>query len=559
MTCIPSLLQPASDSELTRTTIQQPMQDVPADAAVGPNRPPRKPRAFWMSFLAIGVATFLSALDQTAVGTALPTIATALNDTDGNYIWVGSAYAMASTAFIPLSGSLANAFGRKPIMLLCIAFFAVGSALAGASQCMSMMIGARGIGGGGILALTQILLADLVPLSERGLFQGLIGVVWAFASSVGPPIGGALSSREKTTLWRWLFYLNLPLSGLAFVLVLRFLSVRRPEGSTRSKLTQVDWVGNLIVVLGTVLALIGMTWGGIRYPWNSVEVAAPLVLGVIMFGVFILYEFKVPQHPTVPRDVVGNRTSLSGLLTTAAHSVVSMSVIYYLPVLFQASFGASPLRSAVDYLPGSLVGAPCAFLAGSIVTMSKKYRPVNWAGWSITIVAFGLFSTIREDSAVWKWVLYQIIGAVGLGMLFSAPIFPILAPLPQNRAGSALALFSFARALFQTWGITISGTILQNMLQKKLPPAFTAQFPPGVEIAYTAIPLIKELEGPLQTDVERAFAESMAVIWQTMIGISGLGLLLSLLMKEVPMGTTVDENYALKEVAVEGAQKEYAA
>ncbi|KAJ7174690.1 iron permease [Mycena filopes] len=533
------------------------MQDLRADTAVGPNRPHRKPRAFWMSFLAIMVATFLSALDQTAVGTALPTIATALNDTEGDYIWVGSAYAMASTAFIPLSGSLANAFGRKPIMLLCIAFFALGSALAGASQRMSMLIGARavqGIGGGGILALTQILVADLVPLSERGLFQGLIGVVWAFASSVGPPIGGALSSKGDKNLWRWLFYLNLPLTALAFVLVLLFLSVRRPEGSLRSKLAQVDWVGNLIVVLGTVLALIAMSWAGTRYPWRSVEVLVPLVLGIVLLAVFVVYEFNVPQHPTVPRDIVGNRTSISGLLTTAAHAVVSMSVIYYLPVLFQASFGASPIRSAVDYLPGSLLGAPSAFLAGSIVTRFKKYRPVNWAGWVIAIVAFGLFSTIRADSAVWKWVTYQILGAVGLGILFSAPIFPILAPLPQNRAGSALALFSFTRALFQTWGITISGTILQNMLQKKLPSAFIAQFPPGFEIAYAAVPLIKDLEGPLREDVERAFAESMAVIWQTMIGISGLGLLLSLLMEEVPMGTTVDENYALKEASrtVEG-------
>ncbi|KAJ7745274.1 hypothetical protein B0H16DRAFT_1856145 [Mycena metata] len=204
--------------------------------------------------------------------------------------------------------------------------------------------------------------------------------------------------------------------------------------------------------------------------------------------------------------------------------------------------------------------------------MSKKYRPVNWAGWTITIVAFGLFSAIREDSAVWKWVVYQTIGAVGLGMLVSClelqltfdkqpavlcADIPNIGTVATNRAGSALALFSFARALFQTWGITISGTILQNMLRKNLPLAFT--FRPGVEIAYTAIPLIKELEGPLQTDVESAFAQSMVVIWQTMIGISGFGLLLSLLMKEMPMGTTVDENYALKEVAVEGARKEYAA
>ncbi|KAJ7907211.1 iron permease [Mycena leptocephala] len=516
--------------------------------------PPRKTRAFWMSFLAIMVASFLSALDQTALGTALPTIATALNDTNGDYIWVGAAYAMASTAFIPLSGSLANA---KPIMLLCISFFAIGSALAGASQHMNMMIGARGmsvfgrIGGGGILALTQILVADLVPLSERGLYQGLIGLVWAFASSVGPPIGGALSSsNENKTSWRWLFYLNLPLTALAFLLVLMHLSVRRPEGSVYSKLAQVDWIGNLIAVIGTGLALISLTWAGIRYPWFSVEVIAPLILGLVFLCAFVVYEVKVPRHPTIPIDIVSNRTSLSGLLATAAHSVVSMSVIYYLPVLFQACFGASPIRSAVDYLPGSLVGPPFAFFAGSMVSMSKRYRPVNWAGWIIAIVAFGLFSTIREDSSVGKWVGYQILGAAGLGMLFSAPIFPILAPLPKTRAASALALFSFTRALFQTWGITISSTILQNMLLKKLPPAFTARFPPGLEIAYAAIPAIKELDDPLRRDVQRAFAESMAVIWQTMIGISGLGFLFSLLMQELPMGTTVDENYALRDEGV---------
>ncbi|KAJ7124420.1 iron permease [Mycena epipterygia] len=523
------------------------MQSSPADAEAA--RPPRKTRAFWMSFLAIMVSTFLSALDQTAVGTALPTIATALNDTKGDYIWIASAYAMSSTAFIPLSGSLANAFGRR---LSCPAFSPfpyLPAALAGASQHMSMMIGARavqGIGGGGILALTQILMADLVPLAERGLYQGIIGVVWAVASSIGPPIGGALSSTENKMLWRWLFYLNLPLTCLAFSLVLIYLSVRQPEGSIRSKLAQVDWVGNLIAVIGTVLAIIGMTWGGIRYPWSSVQVIAPVILGLFFLCAFVVYEVKVARRPTIPVDVVSNRTSLSGLLTTAAHSIVSI-FIYYLPVLFQACFGASPIRSAVDYLPGSLVGPPFAFLCGTIVTLSKKYRPVNWIGWITTIVAFGLFSTITEDSVVWKWVGYQVLGAAGLGMLFSAPIFPILAPLPKTRAASALALFSFIRAFFQTWGITISSTILQNMLRNKLPPAFIAQFPPGFEIAYAAIPAIRELEDPLQKDVQRAFAESMAVIWQTMIGVSGVGLVLSFFMEEVPMGTTVDENYALQE------------
>ncbi|KAJ7117982.1 MFS general substrate transporter [Mycena crocata] len=508
-----------------------------------------KSRAFWMSFAAIMVASFLSALDLTAVGTALPTIANALNDTKGDFTWVGSAYALSSTAFIPLSGSLADAFGRRPIMLICIAFFAVGSAIAGAAQNMPMMIAARaiqGIGGGGIITLSEILTADLVPLAERGLYQGMIGLVWSFASSIGPPIGGALANRGSKA-WRWLFFLNLPLTGIAFGLVFTYLSVRQPEGSVRHKLAQVDWIGNAIVIVGSGLAIIGMTWGGVHYSWASAEVLAPLIIGFLLLGVFAVYEVKAAARPTIPLDVMGNRTSVSGLLTTAAHGIVSVSIIYYLPVFFQACFGASPIRSAVDFLPAALLTAPFAFFAGATITIAKRYREVNVLGWIFTIVGFGLLSTMREDAPVRTWVGFQVIVAVGIGLVFSAPVFPLLAPLPNNRAASALALFSFTRAFFQTWGITISSTILQNMLVKKLPVDFVAQFPAGVEIAYAAIPAIKLLEEPLRTQVQAAFADSMAVIWQVMIGISGLGFLFSFLMKEIPMDTTVDESYALQE------------
>ncbi|KAJ6515486.1 iron permease [Mycena sanguinolenta] len=531
----------------------------------GPSSP--KSRAFYLSFAAIMVSTFLSALDLTAISTALPTISNALNDTQGDYIWVGSAYALSSTALIPMSGSLADAFGRlisslqpiinselsiarrRPVLLICIAFFAVGSALAGAAQNMNMLIAARGIpgiGGGGILNLSEILVADLVPLAERGLYQGLIGLIWSLASCIGPPIGGALANKGHTA-WRWLFFLNLPFTAIAFVLVFAFLSVRQPEGSVRSKLVQVDWTGNAIVIVGAGLAIIGMTWGGIRYPWGSAKVLAPLIIGFALLFVFGVYEAKVAKRPTIPLDVIGQRTSLSALLTTAAHGIVSISSTYYVPVYFQACFGASPLRSAVDFLPGALITAPCALSAGAAVTIIQKYRSVNVVGWGVTIVGFGLFSTLREDSTVGQWVGYLVIIAIGTGILYSAPVFPLLAPLPINRAASGLALFTFTRSFFQTWGITISSTILQNMLKKKLPADFVAQFPAGFEIAYAAIPAIKQLEEPLKKQVQAAFADSMAVIWQVMIGISGLGFLFCLLMAELPMSTSVDESYALKE------------
>ncbi|KAJ7505939.1 iron permease [Mycena galericulata] len=516
-----------------------------------PPPPPKsepKSRAFWMCFVAIMVAVFLSALDLTAVGTALPTIAAALHDRKGNYIWVGAAYAMSSTAFIPLSGNLADVFGRKIVMLVSIAFFAAGSALAGSAHRMAMLIAARGvqgIGGGGILTLTEILTSDLVPLSERGLYQGVLAVVWAAAAFSGPSIGGALSSGAQT--WRWLFYLNLPLSAIAFLLVSIFLSVHRPAGSVRDKLWRVDWIGNGIIIFGTGLATIGLTGGGVRYSWASAEVLVPLIGGLSLMVGFAFYEAKVPMLPTIPRDVVSNRTSVSGLIGTAMHGIISISMIYYIPVFFQACFGANPIRSAVDFLPGSVATVPFAVGAAAAISVFKKYRVINWIGWVAMVVGLGLITTIRADSPTGKWVGFQLITAVGVGILFDAPVFPILAPLPTNRAASALASFTFTRSFAQTWGITISSSILQNGLKKRLPPAFVAKFSPRTEIAYAAIPVIRKLEGPLRKQVEDAFADSMTVIWVVMIGVAGLGFLSSLFMAEIPMSTEIDENYALRE------------
>ncbi|KAJ7279697.1 major facilitator superfamily domain-containing protein [Mycena rebaudengoi] len=393
------------------------------DPAVAEPPRGRKPRAFWLSFMAIMMATFLSAMDLTAIGIALPTIANALSDTRGDYAWIGSAYALSSTAVIPLSGSLANIFGRKSIMLICIGFFVLGSILAGAAQKMPMMISARGvqgIGGGGIIALSEILVSDLIPLAERGTYKGLIGLAWALACSIGPPLGGALAAK---------YY----------------------------------------------------------------------------------------------------------IIAVAIHGIASIAVIYYLPVFFLACFGASQLRAAVDILPLALAIAPFAVIGGVTTTISQKYRLVNWIGWAITIVGFGLLSTMKMSTTTGMCVGFQFILSMGLGPLFTVPSFPLLAPLPPDRAAAALALFTFTRTFFQ------------NSLHKNLPADFVSQFPPGFEIAYAAIPHINVLEEPLRADVRSAFATSMAVIWQTMIGVAVLGLLISSIMAEIPMTGVVDENFGLVE------------
>jgi MFS family permease len=521
----------------------------------GAGEPPKgKGSAFWLTFTAVCMSVFLSALDLTAVGTALPTITAALDGGD-EFSWVGSAYALSSTAFLPLSGHLADAFGRRPIMLGSILVFAVGSALSGAAQNMNMLIAARtlqGVGGGGILNLTEIIVSDLVPLAERGMFQGYLGLVWALASGVGPPIGGAFA---KGSTWRWLFYMNLPLCGIAFALVAIFLRVRTPPGSVLSKLARIDWFGNFLVVAGATMAMTGLTFGGIRFPWTSAQVLVPLILGLATLAGFFVYEARVPEEPSIPWEVVNNRTSLAGYVGTFVHGLTSISAIYYVPVYFQAVMGASPIRSGVQILPLALTIAFFALVGGGSVQGLGKYRPTNIAGWLFIIVGFGVLSLMKANISSSQWIGYQILVSAGFGLLYPAPVFPVLAPLPVERTASALAFFAFVRSFAQSWGITISATILQNELKKKLPADFVSLFPGGVEIAYAAIPVVKTLPEPLKNEVRVAFADSMITIWHTMIGISALGVISVFFMEEIDMRVTMDDRFGLTDGEIKDEEK----
>ncbi|KAI9067692.1 MFS multidrug transporter [Trametes sanguinea] len=519
-----------------------------ASATPPPAKLVKQPKgsAFWLSFLAIVVCNVLSALDVTAVSTTLPTITHDLNGSN-NFVWVGAAYGLASTAMLPFCGRLADVFGRRPVMMLSVAFFFVGSALSGAAQNMPMLIAARtiqGVGGGGINNMSSIIISDLVPLVERGAYQGMVVLAWAFAAAIGPVVGGSLAQKAS---WRWLFYINLPLAGIAFILVAAFLRVRTPEGTLREKLSRVDWIGNVIIIAGTTLALIALTWGGVTYPWSSAHVLALLIIGAILIAVFFVYEAFVPPEPTIPFVIMKNRTSLGGFLETFFHGIISVAAIYYFPVYFQACLLSSPIESSVKILPTAVVSSFLSLLSGIVVKKMNKYLPMNYLGWIFLTVGFGLLTTLKADSGVGKWAGYQALQSGGSGIIWVTTVFPILAPLSVRRFASALAFYNFLRTFAQTWGVTIGATILQNELKRRLPAAFLQQFPDGIEIAYAAIPIISDLDEPLRTEVRVAFAQSMATIWKVLAGISAAGFLSVLLLREIPMQTYIDDQFGLEQ------------
>ncbi|TBU29033.1 major facilitator superfamily domain-containing protein [Dichomitus squalens] len=500
---------------------------------------------FWLIFLALSFALFLSPLELTSVSTALPTILLDLNNGE-DFIWISSAYTLASTAILPLSGALAEIFGRRPSMLLALVLFALGSALCGSAQTVPWLIGGRtvqGMGGGCILSITNIVISDLVPLKERGFVSGVLGLVWALAAALGPLIGGAVSSHGQ---WRWLFYLNLPVCGLAFILVLTLLNLKNPPGTFLEKLAKIDWIGNFLIIASSSSCIIALTWGGVVYPWSSARVLVPLLVGLGGMGLFLLYEARIARHPMVPFIILSNRTSFSGYLQTFINPIVMLSVIYYLPTYFQACKGASPLISGVDTFGLSMVLGPIVILTGVSVTKWSRYRTQSYVGWAFLILAMGLLSMVSADTPLARTIGFSVLVSVGGGIVYAITYFPVLAPLPVDKNAHALAFFAFCRSFAGVWGVTISGTILQNELNKRLPVAFLNMYPGGASIAYSAIPDISGLQEPLRSQVRDAFAGSIAVIWQVMIGIAGAGLLSSLAMKNVQMGSKVDEKWGLE-------------
>ncbi|KAJ7463436.1 major facilitator superfamily domain-containing protein [Mycena galericulata] len=501
-------------------------------------------RNFWLVLAALLVSLFLAILESYAISTALPVIVQELHSDD--FLWVASSYGIASTVLLPLSGGLAEIIGRRPVILFSIALFAIGSIIGGAARNMNMLIAARtvqGAGAGGVFSLTQIILSDLVTLQERGKYNGLFGLVWAIGGGIGPIVGGSLASPSR---WRWLFYLNAPIAGLAFVLILFFLHVPTPSGNWKEKVLRIDLIGNLILIGATCSLAIALTWGGVVSPWSSPRVLVPLCLGVIGLGAFLCYEWLWATYPVVPLQLMSSRTTMSGYMQIALAAFINVNLIYYLPVYYQACKDSSPIASGVDLFGLSFSTAPFSILAGISITGTKRYRPQIWIAWCALLIGIVLLSSITENTSRATSIGFQVIIGVGIGILYSAAYFPVLAPLPVTSNALALSFFIFIRTLAQIWGITVGGAVLQNILQRRAPGSLPCTVS-STNLAYSIIHCVPALPEPLKDQVRAAFADGLQTIWRIMIGVSGAGLLSSLLMKPFPLHTTKDENWALEE------------
>ncbi|OQN99395.1 hypothetical protein B0A48_14372 [Cryoendolithus antarcticus] len=507
---------------------------------------------------ALCMAVFLAALDVTIITTALPTISEHFHSTSG-YTWIGSAFTLANAASVPSWGKISDIFGRKPMLLLANIVFMIGSLVAALSTSIGMLIAARavqGLGGGGLVILVNITIGDLFSLRVRGAFYGVIGGVWSLASAIGPIIGGVLTERAS---WRWCFYINLPLDGLAFFILLIFLDIKTPTTPILEGLKAIDWIGSLLVIGATLMFLFGLQFGGETYPWASATVICLIVFGVLTFVIFGFYEKHIPPYPLMPTRLFAQTTNIASLTVVFIHGLVFISGSYYLPLYFQSVRGATPIMSGVYVLPTAAALSVSSIGTGIYVRKAGLFIPPIYLGLSMMTLGFGLFINFDATSSWAKLIVFQLVAGFGIGPLFQAPIIALQAHINPRDIGTATATLGFCRQLATSISIVIGQVVFQNSMAKKsasltaaLGPQLAKQIGGGNAGANSAV--INALPAAQAVIARAAVADSLQPMWIMYTCFSAAGLVAAFFIQKKVLSREHHE----AEVGLE-AEKQHAA
>ena len=428
--------------------------------------------------------------------------------------------------------AFSQVFGRRPILLLTLLLFAVGAILCAISQSFPLMLVGRsiqGAGAGGLITLTQILLTDMVPLRDRSKYLALISTVWAIGSVSGPIVGGGLAQNG---LWRWTFWMNLPIIAVGFVGIMLFLDLKHRPRSISAKLAEIDHIGSFIFVGSTTSFLIPITWGGVMFPWSSWQTLVPLLLGVFGPPTARIFETTAATVTILPLAILRNRTTSISYLCTFVHGVILWSMIYYLPLYFQGVLVYSPVHAGLAALPQSCTVVPCAIATGVIAAAVGKYRWAIWSGWILTAVGCGLLCLLHLGTTKIAWIFLLMLSGIGIGLLYPSLSIAIQASSPQKDVAVAATLFEFFRHLGQCVGVAIGGTIFQNRMQAELRaiPGLADRASQYSGDAASLVVMIRNLppDAVETLQLKNAFASSFRVIWAVMCGLAGLALIGSL-------------------------------
>ena len=513
---------------------------------------PRKSWHFWAIFPALGLSAALTALDATVISTVLPTIVDDLA-LDVPFIWLLNSYTLSSTVVQPLYGQAANSFGRKGTFITAIALFFLGSGMCGGARDTNTIIAGRvvqGLGAGGISILPSMIICDLVPLRERQNFQGIVYGAFAIGTDLGPVIGGILADGIG---WRWVFWINLPISGASILLIAVFLQVNHGRtGNVCHQLAQIDFVGNAILTASISSILLALSWAGSAYPWSSWRVIFTLGLGFFGLACFLFFESSNwCREPTMPLRLFQNQTSAIAYLQTFLHGVLLYWVIYFLPVYFQAALRASPQQSGVYILASMVPLVPFGIVGGAVIARTGRYKPNQLVGFALMTIGIGCLTLLDQRSSKTEWVVFQLIYSAGTGILMTAFLPAIQAPLAEGDVGVATATWGLVQSFGYIWGGAIPSSIFDTRFNTFLShindEAVQQQLANGGAYQHVSGSFIGSLSEEIRSQVVDAYVMSLKLVWQACIAFAVAAFVASVFIKEVRLREELETKFGYDE------------
>ncbi|WP_308492813.1 MDR family MFS transporter [Microbacterium terrisoli] len=514
---------------------------------------PHHTRNVLLVFAGLMVTMLLASLDQTIFSTALPTIVGDLHGVN-EMSWVITIYILASTIMLPIYGKLGDLIGRKGIFIGAITIFIVGSIIGGWAQDMTWLIigrGVQGLGGGGLMILSQAIIADVVPARERGKYMGIMGGVFAISSVAGPLLGGWFTDDLT---WRWGLWMNIPLGILAIVAATVFLHLP----ATPKHKVRLDVFGiGLLALASTGIVLIS-TWGGhdapYGYAWDSPQIIGLIAGTVISAVAFVFVERRAPE-PVMPLHLF--RKLNFNLMTGAglAIGVAMFGTLAYIPTYLQMVTGANATQSGLLMIPMMGTVLLSSIVSGALVTRTGRYK---WAPISGTLVTAGgmvLLSTMTPDLPV--WVMCVFLGVMGLGLGLCMQIFVLVVQntFPASQVGVATATNNYFRQIGASLGSAIVGSVftarLINLLTERMPAGAGA----GAGGTNSLTPeLVKGLPGPIRDIIVGAYNDALTPIFLYILPLVLVGTVLVCFVREDPLKKTIDRSDVTAEsLEIDGA------
>jgi len=495
-------------------------------------------------FGSLMLVMLLASLSQMVFSSALPTIVGELNGVE-HMMWVITAYMLASTVTMPIYGKVSDVVGRKPILLFAVAVFVTGSVIGGLAQDMTTLIVARtvqGLGGGGLIVLSQAAIADVVPARERGRYMGIMGAVFAVSSVAGPLLGGWFTEGPG---WRWGLWMNLPLGLIAFIAVSILLHLPKKPAKDRGR---VDYPGMALLVAATTALILMTTWGGSTYEWISPQVIGLAAVLIVAALLFVWVEHRAAE-PIMPLHMFSDRNFN---LATGASLLISLAMfgaMGYLPTYFQMAEGASASEAGLLMIPLMGTMLITSIISGNIVTRTGRYKILPILGALVLAAGLALLSTVSLESPLPLICTYLGVMGIGLGMSMQILTLIVQNSFPHRMVGTATSSNSYFRQVGSSLGSAVVGSVfagsLATLLAERLPSGTGA---PGGSTSLTP-ELVSSLPDAIREPVVSSYNDALIPVYAWLVPLAVAAAVMLCFIKENALATRIEQEVPAKSAA----------